>query len=585
MAKKESLLKLENTELTAEQIIEEYSKCARSIDYFLSHYLLVPVAGTEIMTPLKLWKPQRRITEALNDIWINKEKNGLVLMASRQCGKTQVIEGVCVWLMLFNPNYVILHLNRDLPQGKQTIAEIRDMIDNLPYWLQPSFETDTKQEGFKFNNGSQFVLQASNKPKDKKSSKGRGRRPTFVWVDECAFMPLEAHMASILPTTSRTFLNAKKYNIPYGIVFTSTPNGRIGTGEGFYNMVMDSSTNPNSIYHYVSIYWWECPGYDEKWYSERCKEEHCTPENPNSKIQQEYNLMFIGTEDSIFDQKIMEMIQDKTKSKEPLKVSKYPHGYIHWWDMPSTKMRYVVGVDTATEYGTDFSTIYIECFETGIQIAEAKFKCSIKQFCHQYLPIVVDLLPNKVLVIERNGVGNQTIEELVEHYGDIILRDNKGVELNQNPKYGIHSTAQTRNLVIEQIFSNISNNHNSILSYNLKMEAAGLERKSNGRIEGQPDDLCFAFGWAKYATTYYDLTQYFGVANSQKFDTLSIDGSVILSDSDSDQSLTIDTTAYQMIHGVNPFEQEDFQIYQMFKQNKIRTSKPNDLLVQIEDLL
>lgn len=576
---------MNTNELTPQQIVEEYSKCARNIDYFLSHYLLVSVAGTDIMTPLKLWKPQRRITEALNDIWNNKEKNGLVLMASRQCGKTQVIEGVCVWLMLFNPNYVILHLNRDLPQGKQTIAEIRDMIDHLPQWLQPSFETDTKQEGFKFNNGSQFVLQASNKPKDKKSSKGRGRRPMFVWVDECAFMPLEAHMASILPTTSRTFLNAKKYNIPYGLVFTSTPNGRIGTGEGFYNMVMDASTNPNSIYHYVSIYWWECPGYDEKWFAERCMEEHCTPDAPNSKVQQEYNLMFIGSSDSIFEQQVMEQIQDPKNSQEPLKKTSYAHGYIYWWDMPSTKLRYVVGVDTATEYGTDFSTIYVDCFETGQQIAEAKFKCSIKQFCHQYLPIIVDLLPHKVLVIERNGVGNQTIEELVEVYGDIILKDNKGVEENSRPKYGIHSTAQTRNLVIEQIFSTIANNHNNVLSHNLKMEAAGLERKSSGRIEGQPDDLCFAMGWAKYASMYYDLTQYFGISQKQTFDTLAIDGQVILTESDNDNSVVIDTTAYQMIHGVNPFEQEDFQIYQSFKQNKFRKQDQQDILVQIEDLL
>ncbi len=182
--KKQPIINNNSITQTPQEIIEEYTKCAQSLEYFLGKYLLVPVIGTDLMIPLKLWKPQKRITEALYNIWNKQEKNGLVLMASRQCGKTQVIEGVCVWLMIFNPNYVILHLNRDLPQGKQTISEIRDMIDNLPVWLKPQFETDTKQEGFKFTNGSQFVLQASNKPKDKKSSKGRGRRPLFVWVDQ-----------------------------------------------------------------------------------------------------------------------------------------------------------------------------------------------------------------------------------------------------------------------------------------------------------------------------------------------------------------------------------------------------------------
>lgn len=398
-------------------------------------------------------------------------------------------------------------------------------------------------------------------------------------------MPLEVHMASILPTTSRTFLNAKKYNIPYGFVFTSTPNGRVGTGEGFYNMVMDASTNPNSIYHYVSIYWWECPGYDEKWFRERCEEEHCTPENLNQKVQQEYNLMFVGGEDSIFKQEIMSIIQDKQKAISPIIDKSYPHGYIKWWDMPSTKLRYVVGIDTATEHGTDFSTVYVDCFETGIQVAECKVKCSIKQFCHQYIPQIVDLLPNKVLVIERNGVGNQTIEELVTKYEDIILKDDKNLSDIQKAKYGIHSSQQTRNLVIEQIFSSISEHHENIMSYNLKMEAAGLERKPSGRIEGQPDDLCFAMGWSKYASTYYDLTRYFGVAQRQhNYNEIDIAGNVVISESDTDNSIITNIAQFDKMYGDNKtLHLEDLEMYMNFKQNKSRQEV--DILTQIEDLI
>jgi hypothetical protein len=575
------------SELTPQQIVEEYTKCAQSVEYFLGHYALVPVPGTDLMTPLKLWKPQRKITDALNDIWANKEKNGLVLMASRQCGKTQIIEAVCVWLMLFNPNYVILHLNRDLPQGKQTINEIRSIIDNLPYWLKPQFDIDNKQEGFKFTNGSQFVLQASNKPKDKKSAKGRGRRPMFVWVDEAAFMPLEAHMASILPTTSRTFLNAKKYDIPYGIIFTSTPNGRKGTGEGYYNMVMDASTNPNSIYHYVSIYWWECPGYDAKWFSERCKENHCTAESPNQKVQQEYNLMFIGSDDSIFEQKIMELIQDAQKAKEPMRKFNYADGYIYWWDIPSPKYRYIVGIDTATEHGTDFSTVYVECYETGVQIAECKVKCTVKQFCNYYIPLVIDLLPNKVLVIERNGVGNQTIEELQDKYLHIILKDDKNAT-ERNAKLGIHSTGSIRNLVVEQIFNVFNTEHENILSYNLRMEAAGLERKSSGRIEGQPDDLCFALGWVKYAKTYYDLTAYFGMGSRiQNYDEIDLNGSVTMVESDTNEAINMDLHTYEMMYGANKQLHEDLELYQKFKQNKSRSNSnyDTDVFSSVEDLI
>ena len=133
-------------------------------------------------------------------------------------------------------------------------------------------------------------------------------------------------------------------------------------------------------------------------------------------------------------------------------------------------------------------------------------------------------------------MGNQTIEELQDKYLHIILKDDKNAT-ERNAKLGIHSTGSIRNLVVEQIFNVFNTEHENILSYNLRMEAAGLERKSSGRIEGQPDDLCFALGWVKYAKTYYDLTAYFGMGSRiQNYDEIDLNGSVTMVESQQSQT-------------------------------------------------
>ena len=128
----------------------------------------------------------------------------------------------------------------------------------------------------------------------------------------------------------------------------------------------------------------------------------------------------------------------------------------------------------------------------------------------------------------------------------------------------------------------------NILSYNLRMEAAGLERKSSGRIEGQPDDLCFALGWVKYAKTYYDLTAYFGMGSRiQNYDEIDLNGSVTMVESDTNEAINMDLHTYEMMYGANKQLHEDLELYQKFKQNKSRSNSnyDTDVFSSVEDLI
>lgn len=476
--------------------------------YFLENYAMLPESGTGNLIHFKPWPIQEETyIKTWVDIWRKEreacdkgtkpEKTGIIFMASRQCGKTQLTEALCVWLLICFNNYEILHFNRNVDFAKNIISEVHAMLDRLPNFLKPNYVTDTKDHGFTLDNGSSFRVESANSSNKKGgSSKGRGYRPMLVWIDEAAFVDLKEHLSAILPATSMSFTVALKNKIPYGVIYTSTPNGRSGTGEGFYKEWMACEQGDPTNLIAVKYLWNQTGVYDDKWFERVCATEHCTPDHINAKVDQEYNLKFIANDQSLFPNEIMGSLQDETKATKPVSEEKFKDGYIQWFELPDHRKSYIVGIDTATMDGTDSSTIQVIDYTTENQVCEAKFKCSVTDFCNVYIPKVIDYLPFKIIAIEKNGVGNQTLEMLSSKYKYDIFGDYTDI---YNPKLGIHSTANSRRLCVEQIYNLFMYDLDKVKSYQLRLEATTLERRRNGRIEGVPhDDLCFAIGWCRY---------------------------------------------------------------------------------------
>ena len=513
--------------MKAEEQAKEFFKCLYDITYFFKNYVLIPVPGLGTLVNLNLYPSQLKYVEALKEIWTKKNKDGVLLLASRQCGKTVMNEAVIAYLMIFNDNYDVLFMTRDLKQGRETVQEVKDIINRLPDWMRPSYVIN-KAEEFKLSNGSSLILQASNKTRDTNSSKGRGLRPTFIWIDEAAFIHLEDHLKAILNTAGYTFKIARENNIPYGVVLSTTPNGRTGKGERFYKMWMESITDPDrSAYIPVKIHWSEIPVYDDKWY----EKQKALNNYDEKSMNQEYELLFLGSSDSIFPDDTIKRLQDESLASIPISETTLPDGYIYWFEEVDNDKRYVVGIDTATSSGTDYSAIEVINYDTGEQVAEGMFKCSVIKFCGQYIPTIIDRLKNKLLVIESNSVGNQTIEMLRLKYNHYIIKD----ELSKNKdKYGITMSPVTRPLLIEQIYELFTKNDNLVKSKKLRLQATSLIRKSSGRIEGEPnDDLVFAIGMCFLATNHMNLTKYFDMIEFEEsgidiFSTINVAGTDVL---------------------------------------------------------
>ena len=103
-------------ELTPNEIILEFKKCYEDMRYFISNYIKIPVFGTGDFINLVPYPSQEQYLNALDEIWIKQEKNGIIFLASRQCGKTQLTEAVIVWLTVFRSNYPVVLMSRSLEQ-------------------------------------------------------------------------------------------------------------------------------------------------------------------------------------------------------------------------------------------------------------------------------------------------------------------------------------------------------------------------------------------------------------------------------------------------------------------------------------
>ena len=436
----------------------------------------------------------------------NSNKMGTILMASRQLGKTVFTEATICWLILFHSNYPVMVMSRDQPQGTDTIIEIKDMLKRLPEWMAPEFTIDQAMH-FKLSNGSEVKLQASNNTTDKTSSKGRGKRPLFIWVDEAAFLHLDLHLKAIIPAASETSRVAKQKGIPCGIVFSSTPNGRVGKGAGFYNMWTASTNNTEeSAYTPLRIHWSEIPTKTQEWYNAE-REKYVGAQDIDRIMNQEYDLVFLGSEDSVLPDHVVKQLQDKRYAADPLKTIEYPHGYISYFDMIDNEKRYVVGVDTSSGDGNDYHAFTVMDYESDQVLVEGRFKgCEVSYYNDYYLRKVLENIKYKAIIVEKNGVGKQSVEKLTALYGEAVLKDK--LNSSNSKTYGFTSSASTRPLVVEQIIKTCKENNENLKSYNMRFEASTLERKAGGKIEGHPnDDLIFSYAFCKVAKQYYSLEE------------------------------------------------------------------------------
>jgi hypothetical protein len=478
----------------AQKYIEEFLKCKSSFDYFCRSYVLIELPGRD-----EKLIPYQKQTELIDLVQFY---HYVLVLKSRQIGISTVIQAYSAWLTIFFNNVVIGIISKDGKEATDFARAIRGMIEKLPDWMKPlkgvlgrGFAKRTEQS-FILTNGSKVFASPVNPNAPEKTL--RGKAITFLVIDEAAFVNyVDTAWTSMVPALSTNQMQARKVGIPYGTVVLSTPNKTIGVGQWYFERYLKSISG-NDIFHPFVIHWKMIPelAQDPEWYNTQCR----LFDHDKKKIAQELELKFLPAEGSFFEADTVEKMQDgAVKPKQKIKLY---NGEIWAFSDPIPGTSYIIGVDTAPEHGTDKSAITVWDYQTLEQVWEYQGKCKVLDFVN-VVKVAATTYQNSVIVVESNSYGNQVVEHLnASEYCSQLYKEKRG---NKTSVPGLSTNSKTRPLMIDALYSYITQYPESVKSERLALELTGLVSKSNGKVEadtGCTDDIALSASLCFYVRKY-----------------------------------------------------------------------------------
>jgi hypothetical protein len=194
-----------------------------------------------------------------------------------------------------------------------------------------------------------------------------------------------------------------------------------------------------------------------------------------------------------------------------------------WKDIDRDRF-YLIGIDTASAFGTDSSSIEVIDYVDCEQVAELRMKSRVDDFC-PVIAKIATMYPNHLIIPEANSFGNQVYEYLTrqnENYNIYISKTKPADIKNMNKlrfRYGIYTNPQNRPLIIDALYTAVTENPSCIKSRSAILELISLINDKNGKIqaeEGEHDDLSMALAFCFYVRQYDPPTGLKSMINSKQ---------------------------------------------------------------------
>ena len=483
----------QQTKDKVEWYVEEYIRCKESFDYFCRRYIYLELAGGD-----ELFSPYKKQSELIDKI---EENHDVLVLKSRQVGISTTIQAYAAYMLNFFENTTIGIISKDGRESTDFARSIRGMIEKLPLWMKPkngkmgdSFDKKAEQS-FILSNGSKLFTATVNPQAPNKTL--RGKALNFLIIDECAFInKLDEAFESLVSAMATARKQAMKTNSKYGCVILSTPNKTTGPGAWFFSKYTRAMSGEGMFKPFI-IHWKDIPelANDPHWFQNQCK----FFDGDQRKIEQELELKFLPSSGSFFDEQTCLKVQESCV--EPIEKFKLFNGEIWTFEKPIPGKHYIIGVDTATEFGGDKSAITVWDYENLNQVWEYQGKCKVIEFIKVVKYCTAQY--NGTIVIENNSVGNHVMEEISNSEFSIMMYKEKRGENKLVP--GLSNNMKTRPLMIDSLYSYITQFPEIVRSKRLAMELIGLISKSNGRVEadtGTNDDIAISTALCFYVRKY-----------------------------------------------------------------------------------
>lgn len=249
------------------QRLSEVKKISQDICYFAQKYFYI-ISLDQGKQIIKLYPKQARLVKEM------AKRKRLIVLATRQCGKSTSYSIYVLWYCLTNTDKSILICANKFKTAKDILSRIKLGYEMLPAWLKPGIVT-WNASSIEFSNGCKITAEATSQ------SSGRGGSINVLILDEFAFLSPgleEGFMNSVFPVVSSSKTSQ--------IIVVSTPNGM---DNEYYNMWNKATLNlqrniVSEGWYPYRIDWWDVPGRDEKWKAQQL----ATFNNNQQRFNQQY---------------------------------------------------------------------------------------------------------------------------------------------------------------------------------------------------------------------------------------------------------------------------------------------------------
>lgn len=512
-------------------ILREYYKCSKDIFYTIETYFTV-LAGTKGRIPFILYPHQRDSISGF-EAYTNS-----LLMKTRQMGLTTVTAVYIAFKIIFNNNFKVPIISKDMGSAKEFLKEIKDMLDTAREdypWLVPDYLPG-------YNNKQNFILTNGSLVKAEGGDQaGRGTPgATMAVIDEVAFIDKKypGKMDSIWAAISPTLASTKGKSI-----MISTPAGSSGwyyetytnAKEKGFNII-DAHWTRHPVYSQGQYQWIanaaeENGGHiqfaDKPWpetifdkdsgtYIKLSKEEY--PFVCDGKVRSpwydfnaiklgprlskcELDCSFVGTGGEVLDSDILreiKLLSDASSWSNPYEHIKGLFQSYKEYKSFEEGQKYVLSADVATGDGTDYSTFVVLNLAT-LEIC-ATFKAQLLPLSFaEVLYIVGRDFGSCQLVVENQGGGFTVLQSLLEkgysniYYSTLNKKDpSTGMKKR---KIGLWCSDDVRTQGGDQLEQKIRMNEIQIICSSLCEELFNWVWDKDGKrrhAPGKNDDLIMA---------------------------------------------------------------------------------------------
>ena len=176
--------------------------------------------------------------------------------------------------------------------------------------------------------------------------------------------------------------------------------------------------------------------------------------------------------------------------------------------------RYFIGVDTSGGVGKDSSAFTIVDPIDLAPVATFKHnKINVNQYSTLLENLVTDILPNSILVIERNSMGKGVVDLLVRRIPDKVYYDvrvpdkhkDKQMHQTDNIVYGVDNTSTSREAMIDILTGIVNDEPHNLAIKEIYDEVRTLVYTTSGKVEhdrGCHDDVLFAYLFVRYVINF-----------------------------------------------------------------------------------